>query len=72
MPLRPLPVQFSEMHEQSGRSILLTAQQEQWMTIQRMIASTGKHQGGAGGGGGGGGRPSPLMIHAQWTDYHPS
>lgn len=35
-----MSLQFAEMHEQQGRSILLTPQQEQWLTIQRMIAAT--------------------------------
>lgn len=29
--------QFSELHQQQGRSALLTPQQEQWLTIQRLL-----------------------------------
>jgi hypothetical protein len=32
--------QFAKMHQEKGRSVLLTAQQEEWLTIQRMIADT--------------------------------
>jgi hypothetical protein len=35
-----LAVQFAKMHQEKGRSVLLTAQQEEWLTIQRMIADT--------------------------------
>jgi hypothetical protein len=33
-------MQFAKMHQEKGRSVLLTAQQEEWLTIQRMIADT--------------------------------
>jgi hypothetical protein len=33
-------VQFAKMHQEKGRSVLLTVQQEEWLTIQRMIADT--------------------------------
>lgn len=33
-------VQFAKMQEEKGRSVLLTAQQEEWLTIQRMVADT--------------------------------
>ncbi|KAF6257951.1 Ion transport protein-domain-containing protein [Scenedesmus sp. NREL 46B-D3] len=32
--------QFAKMHQEKGRRVLLTAQQEEWLTIQRMIAET--------------------------------
>lgn len=32
--------QFAKMHQEKGRSVLLTAQQEEWLTIERMIADT--------------------------------
>lgn len=33
-----VPMQFSEMHEQQGKSALLTQQQEGWLRIERMMA----------------------------------
>jgi hypothetical protein len=32
--------QFAKLHQEKGRSVLLTVQQEEWLTIQRMIADT--------------------------------
>eukprot|EP00882_Tetradesmus_deserticola_P033810 GHRQ01038657.1.p1 GENE.GHRQ01038657.1~~GHRQ01038657.1.p1 ORF type:complete len:184 (+),score=57.40 GHRQ01038657.1:62-613(+) len=32
--------QFAKMHQEKGRNVLLTAQQEEWLTIQRMISDT--------------------------------
>jgi hypothetical protein len=31
-------LQFSEMHQQQGKSALLTPQQEGWLKIERMMA----------------------------------